>query len=702
MVVDAQIAEQCPACGTPLSRERWSAGLCPSCVLSLALRDSGVEAELDAGEAPTLQFSRGVTFAEGEIQGERYRIRSLLGRGGMGEVWRAYDLKLRQDVALKALRTELIQDTQALETLRQEVRTAREVISPNVCRVFDLQELQAQELVAMEYVDGTTLQEILRDESPLELDEAREIASQFLAGLEAIHAAGLVHRDIKPENVMRTRTGRVVVMDFGLAKGLGDGRGGRIAGTPAYMSPEQERGGELDARADVFAAGVVLAEMVEPGGVHSLADRQRIWEGVHHDPPQVSETPWSKVIARAVSAETSGRFESASALARALEEVTLRAAGDETARPYPGLSAFQQEDARFFFGRELEVEALWKKLRRPHLLAVIGPSGAGKSSFLRAGLLPTLVDGWQAIVTTPGNRPFASLARALAEVLGEAPGVVDLLVRIEEPGVAVELLSQWRRQAKHALLIVDQFEELFTQNPEDVQQRFADLLGRLPLEADLHVLLSMRDDFLMQCHRFEALQPIFSELSPLDPPLGSALRRALVEPALRCGYRFEDEGIVEEMLAEVEGERGALPMVAFTAAQLWEQRDREAGYLTQEAYDQIGGVGGALAQHAEATLTEIGDDGIPIVRELFRNLVTAQGTRAARDRDELLSVFGVSGARYPATARFPTGSHGLAGGRPSAPADHAPDEAAPSAAETEGAAHVLDTLIDARLLTSFE
>ena len=206
----------------------------------------------------------------------------------------------------------------------------------------------------------------------------------------------------------------------------------------------------------------------------------------------------------------------------------------------------------------------------------------------------------------------------------------------------------------------------------------------------------------MQCHRFEALQPIFSELTPLDPP--TVLRSAVPWSSLRlrCGYRFEDEGIVEEMLAEVEGERGALPMVAFTAAQLWEQRDREAGYLTQEAYDQIGGVGGALAQHAEATLTEIGDDGIPIVRELFRNLVTAQGTRAARDRDELLSVFGVSGARYPATARFPTGSHGLAGGRPSAPADHAPDEAAPGAAETEGAAHVLDTLIDARLLTSYE
>ncbi|MGB5401493.1 MAG: protein kinase [Thermoanaerobaculia bacterium] len=484
-------------------------------------------------------------------------------------------MKLRQDVALKALRTELIEDTDALETLRQEVRTAREVISPNVCRVFDLQELDGQELVSMEYVDGTTLQEILKERSPLDLDEAREIASQFLAGLEAIHEAGLIHRDIKPENVMVTRTGRVVVMDFGIAKGLGDGKGGLIAGTPAYMSPEQSQGDELDTRADVFSAGVVLAEMVVPAGVRSLEDRQRVWEAIHQEAPEIAETPWSRVISQCIAADREARYTTASELARALEEVTLRAVGDDTARPYPGLSAFQEEDAEYFYGRELEVEALWKKLRRPHLLAVIGPSGAGKSSFLRAGLLPTLTDGWRALIATPGNRPFSNLAQALAPQLGEAPGVAKLLQRFEEPDIAIELCSQWRQQSKHSLIILDQFEELFTQNPEAVQASFAELLGRLPLEADLFVLLSMRDDFVMHCHRFEALRPIFSELSPLDPPLGSALRRALVEPALRCGYRFEDESIVEEMLSEVEGQRGALPLLAFAAAQLWERRDRE-------------------------------------------------------------------------------------------------------------------------------
>jgi serine/threonine protein kinase/WD40 repeat protein len=675
---------KCSACNTPLSREGGSEGLCPGCLLELALDDTSFEAEVlqDPEEALTLQYS-GYTFEEGQIQGERYRVRSLLGRGGMGEVWRAYDLKLRQDVALKALHTELIEDTDALETLRQEVRTAREVISPNVCRVFDLQELDGQELVSMEYVDGTTLQEILKERSPLDLDEAREIASQFLAGLEAIHEAGLIHRDIKPENVMVTRTGRVVVMDFGIAKGLGDGKGGLIAGTPAYMSPEQSQGDELDTRADVFSAGVVLAEMVVPAGVRSLEDRQRVWEAIHQEAPEIAETPWSRVISQCIAADREARYTTASELARALEEVTLRAVGDDTARPYPGLSAFQEEDAEYFYGRELEVEALWKKLRRPHLLAVIGPSGAGKSSFLRAGLLPTLTDGWRALIATPGNRPFSNLAQALAPQLGEAPGVAKLLQRFEEPDIAIELCSQWRQQSKHSLIILDQFEELFTQNPEAVQASFAELLGRLPLEADLFVLLSMRDDFVMHCHRFEALRPIFSELSPLDPPLGSALRRALVEPALRCGYRFEDESIVEEMLSEVEGQRGALPLLAFAAAQLWERRDRETGLLTRKSYELIGGVGGALAQHAEAILDYIGEGNVPIVRELFRNLVTAQGTRAARDREEVLAVFPETEGepfREPSQVK-PTPTP-----RPQRPA----------------AKHVLISLIDARLLTSYE
>ncbi len=196
----------------------------------------------------------------GVILGERYQLREVLGRGGMGEVYRAFDLKLRVDVALKSVRPELSSSEKARELLRQEVRSAREVLSPNVCRIFDLVVEEGRELVSMEYIDGMTLAERLQERGPLELREAREVAAQFLAGLEAIHEAGLVHRDFKPENVMLTRAGRVVVMDFGLAKARTEAKSGTIAGTPAYMSPEQSRGEPVDARADVYSAGVVLAE----------------------------------------------------------------------------------------------------------------------------------------------------------------------------------------------------------------------------------------------------------------------------------------------------------------------------------------------------------------------------------------------------------------------------------------------------------
>ena len=129
----------------------------------------------------------------------------------------------------------------------------------------------------------------------------------------------------------------------------------------------------------------------------------------------------------------------------------------------------------------------------------------------------------------------------------------------------VAAVARWRNRGKHALLIVDQFEELFTLNALTEQVRFSALLEQLALNTNVHVLLSLRDDFLAQCNAHEPLRPIFHELTVFDPPAGANLRRALVQPAMRCGYRFEDDGLVDGMLGEVEGERGALPLLAFAA-----------------------------------------------------------------------------------------------------------------------------------------
>jgi DNA-binding winged helix-turn-helix (wHTH) protein len=287
--------------------------------------------------------------------------------------------------------------------------------------------------------------------------------------------------------------------------------------------------------------------------------------------------------------------------------------------PYPGLAAFTEDDAEFFFGRETEVTQLWRKLTTRRLLAVIGPSGVGKSSLLHAGLIPSAPNGWGALICQPGEAPFAALARSLAPQFEGDPEAISKLVDVSDENTALALLSRWRQLHEQALLIIDQFEELFTQCPAEVQAQFADLLGRIAREADIHVLLSMRDDFHYRCHEHPALAPVFDSIVPISAPARADLRRALIEPATRFGFSFEEEGIVEDMLDAVEGERGALPLLAFSIARLWDERDSTRRLLTKETCDAIGGVQGALARHAERTLSTIGAARLPTVREIFRN-----------------------------------------------------------------------------------
>jgi len=589
-----------------------------------------------------------------QVIANRYEILDKLGEGGVAEVWRVYDQKLRVEVALKSIRR-----TDAVETLRHEVRTAREVISPNVCRIFDLVIEGDREFISMEYIHGQTLISLLKTKSPLDLPEAREIASQFLAGLGAIHQAGLVHRDLKPENIMITQTGRVVVMDFGIAKSAAQ-MTDTVSGTLPYMAPEQRSGHNVDARSDVFAAGVILAEMIHP--VRDYESRQLVWKAVHDQPPRIINSPWQSVIARAVAKDSNDRFSSAGALSRALEEVTQKVDSAEERKPYPGLSSFTEADAQFFFGRELEAETLLNKIQEQHLSAIIGPSGAGKTSFLRAGLIPVLPANWSYIFIQPGDSPVSNLGQSLAAEFSGDTEAIRKMVKLQDTNVALWLLHRWRQKHPQVLLIVDRFEELFTLNDQKTQTSFAELIGRAVLEADVRILLAMRDDFLIFCNDHALLSPIFSDITALSPLTGAALRRALIQPALQCGYRFEDNVLIDEILKDLEKERGALPLMAFAAARMWEKRDRTNGLLTRNAYQEIGGVAGALAQHAESTMERIGTDRQAIVREIFRNLVTSQNTRAARDAEELLSIF-----------------------------------------ENRNAAEeILGILIDARLLTSFE
>ena len=206
-------------------------------------------------------FSEG-RFLPGRLLAGRYRIIALLGKGGMGEVYRADDLTLGQPVALKFLPDEAGRDEALLERFRNEVRIARRVSHPNVCRVYDVGEVDGHTFFTMEYVDGEDLASLLRRIGRLPPDKALDIARQLCAGLAAAHAKGVLHRDLKPANIMLDGRGQVVITDFGLAGVAGQIQDGEVrSGTPAYMAPEQLEGKEVSVRSDIYALGLVLYEV---------------------------------------------------------------------------------------------------------------------------------------------------------------------------------------------------------------------------------------------------------------------------------------------------------------------------------------------------------------------------------------------------------------------------------------------------------
>ncbi|MEO8381463.1 MAG: serine/threonine-protein kinase [Acidobacteriota bacterium] len=209
-----------------------------------------------------------VQFAPGTIVAGRYRISSILGSGGMGEVYRADDTKLNQTVALKFLPARLAKDATLLGRLHDEVRLGRQVAHPNVCHIYDIVDWEGAHFVAMEYVDGEDLSRLLRRIGRLAHDKAVEIARGIAAGLMAAHTKGILHRDLKPANVMVDARGDARVMDFGLALAAGEDDG-TISGTPAYMAPEQLDGQPATIQSDLYALGLVMYELFTGKRAHN-------------------------------------------------------------------------------------------------------------------------------------------------------------------------------------------------------------------------------------------------------------------------------------------------------------------------------------------------------------------------------------------------------------------------------------------------
>jgi uncharacterized protein YneF (UPF0154 family)/predicted Ser/Thr protein kinase len=282
-------------------------------------------------------------FLPGRLVASRYRIIALLGKGGMGEVYRADDLTLGQAVAMKFLPDEAGRDEGLLERFRNEVRMARRVSHPNVCRVYDVGEVDGQTFFTMEYVDGEDLASLLRRIGRLPPDKALDIARHLCAGLAAAHAKGVLHRDLKPANIMLDGRGQVVITDFGLAGVADDIRGQEVrSGTPAYMAPEQLAGKEVSTRSDIYALGLVLYEVFT--GKRAFADSaaKLALVGADRTPSRPSSVVKDldpiveKVILRCLETEPTGRPATALAVAAALpggDPLAAALAAGETPSP---------------------------------------------------------------------------------------------------------------------------------------------------------------------------------------------------------------------------------------------------------------------------------------------------------------------------------------------------------------------------------
>ncbi len=292
-------------------------------------------------------------FAPGTLLAGRYRVVALVGRGGMGEVYRADDLKLGQMVALKFLPSELDRDPAARERLLAEVRNARTVSHPNVCRVYDIGEVDSRAFLTMEYIDGEDLASLLRRIGRLPAPKALDVARQLCAGLAAAHDKGVLHRDLKPANVMIDGRGQARITDFGLAvETARDSSPADAAGTVAYMAPERFAGKPATVQSDLYALGLVLYETYT-GHSPFKAGTIGEWQRAHSS--STPETPSShlsdiepaaeRAILRCLEKDPAKRPASAAQVAAALpggDPLAAAIAAGET--PSPELVAASGEE----------------------------------------------------------------------------------------------------------------------------------------------------------------------------------------------------------------------------------------------------------------------------------------------------------------------------------------------------------------------
>lgn len=586
----------------------------------------------------------------------QFEIIGLLGRGGMGQVYLARDTRLGRKVALKFL---LTTSAEATARFLVEARNTARCRHDNIVVVYEADTFEDAPYLALEYLDGRSLAEAI--DGPLPIPRVLTILTAVARALVRAHADGLVHCDLKPENIVLTTDGGVKVLDFGIARILdGARRDEHTCGTPRFMSPEQWGVAPIDHRTDVWALGVIAWELLT--GQHPLgnptmndlllaaADLETALPRLSSVVPGIPEA-LDHLVARCLVKRKDQRLGSAAELVALLEALTPGRGRPRAPEqpPYPGMACFEEDDADRFFGRDREVARVTTRLADTPLVVLAGPSGLGKSSLVRAGVVPALKASgqpWEAVTLRPGRDPLHALAAAVAPLDGTAAAGLDVAglaaaLGREPGGFGARLRRHARARRARVLVFVDQLEELYTLTADaSVRTAFAAALTGAADDprAPVRVVVSVRSDFLDRLDGGELRDRLAEGLLLLQPMGPAELRAALERPLDATGFRFESAAIVDELVAAIGGQAGALPLVQFAAARLWDGRDRGRQLLTRAAFDAMGGLTGALASHAEDTVRTLPPAQRARLRAVLTRLVTAEGTRAVVERGELRSL----------------------------------------------------------------
>lgn len=652
------------------------------------LRDEmGLDPSPALRELEASVLARDPSLELGAVGGETlrgYRLFEEIGRGAFSVVRRGTQPAVGRDVAVKAIRAELANDPDFVRRFETEAHMVANLEHPHIVPLYDFWREPDGAYLVMRWLRGGTLEDRLAD-GPLDLATTATLVRHIGEALEAAHRQGIVHRDIKPANVFCDDDGNFFLGDFGIAIGDATAPDAMIHATtaPAYASPELLERQPVGPAADIYSLGVTVFEALT--GARPFADAASDVEITHrqiHEPlAPISSIragiPASidAVVGRATAKSVMGRYASAqefaSAFAAAVAPERSRSvaptvpAAEPGPNPYKGLRAFHEADASDFFGRTALVDEMLDVLRcdgpSGRLLTVVGPSGSGKSSLVRAGLVPSLREGavddsadWFVATVMPGASPFAELEAALLRIaVNPPPRLIEQLTDGPD-GIAGVVKRILPGEDTELLLVLDQAEELFTLTA-DADESAAFLAALLAAVDDPHsrlrVVATIRADFYDRPLADPRVADRVKASTIIVTPMASdQLAEAIALPARRAGAVFED-GLVARITADVAEQPGALPLLQYTLAELY---DRGQGRLTHQLYEDLGGIAGTLAGRAETiydSLTTAGQEG---TRLLFSRLVTVGDETEDTRRRVLTSELGTSPAVTEAISAYGT------------------------------------------------